>query len=185
MEIELTDKEKRALEMRHSDSARPDVIGSVRDGKTVYEAISKELFNGKMTRQGVYELVKQAERKQWRLNAKARYLRDLGVCPVEELPIPSRIRNALKRAGLTRVGQLAGMSRQELGQIDGVGRRQGSFLLYGLLTSWGIKKRASSFCPNCGAGLTKKFKEGADGVSCSRCGTTSFVKRVESDAVAV
>jgi DNA-directed RNA polymerase alpha subunit len=124
LEIELTDKEKLALAMRA-------------DGKT-YEQIASDLFDDELTRQGAYELVKQAERKQWRLNAKKRYDGKLASCPVEELPIPGRTRNALEDAGYLRVGQLAGMSRETLSTIPGVGRRHGSFLLYALLQSWGL-----------------------------------------------
>jgi DNA-directed RNA polymerase subunit RPC12/RpoP len=167
MEIELTPQEKRALEMRLEK--RPD-------GEPYsYEDISKAVFRKKVSRQRAYEMVKYAEQKQWRLNAKQRHAGNLENCPIDELPLPGRVRNALKDAGYRNVGELAGKFRNDLAKIEGLGRRHGSFLVYGLLQLWGVRK-PGRFCPNCGAALGVKATEEKQEVKCAKCGARATIK---------
>lgn len=168
MEMELTDKEKRILAMRHPN-------GPTRGIAATYEEIGKVIFHGKISRQAVYELVKAIEQKQWRLNSRERYSK-LETCPIDEMPLPRRLRNALRKAGYQKAGQIAGMSPEEFAQIKGIGQRQGAFLIYGLLQSWNLTKKPGSFCPHCGAPLDAKLKADENGIRCGNCGIRSFVR---------
>lgn len=157
LEIELTDKEKWILKLVDQGVAFPQIRSVV--------------FRNKMTRQGAYEAVQAAKRKQWRLSAKERHAGHLSECPVAELPIPSRIRNALIAAGYKKVGQIAKLSREELAAIKGIGKRHGSFLIYNVMQSWDVQK-PNSFCPACGTGLRKKLRDGDNELSCPNCDGT-------------
>ncbi len=76
-------------------------------------------------------------------------------------------------AGYRTIGQLAGMDRYQLAKIEGIGRRHGAFLLYGLLTSWELVKKPDGFCPSCGAAL-KKVEAGK--INCPHCGVSGTMR---------
>lgn len=162
-EIELNKREKRALEMHAAGASFP--------------AIGEELFGGKMTRQGVCEYVRAAERKLWRLKAKERHADRLQNCPVAELPLPSRVRNALINSGLEKVSQIADLTREQLAEVPGLGKRHGSFLVYSLMQAWDVNK-PNSFCAICGLGLKKKLRKGEE-LTCPHCGGVAVVRHVE------
>lgn len=162
---QLTPLERQVLKLRSAKNAK---------GKpNTYDDIAKLVFNGKKTRQTVYDMILRAERKIWRFQAKERYTDNPGDCPVEEVPLPARIRHGLKEAGFGKLGQLAGKSRVEISKIEGIGRH-GSFQVFSLLQSWGVKK-PQSYCPNCGTPLSRKLADDVT-VICSSCGTTSELK---------
>lgn len=161
----LTPLEREVLRLRSEKNAK---------GKPhTYEEIAKIVFKGKKTRQTVYDMILRAERKTWRFHAKERYADNPGDCPVEEVPLPARIRHGLKEAGFSKLGQLAGKSRVEISKIEGIGRH-GSFQVFSLLQSWGVRK-PQSYCVNCGTPLNKKLSDEVK-VTCSSCGATTELK---------
>lgn len=138
----------------------------------------------KKSRQAVYDMLRRAQRKLWRLDAPNRYTINPGDCPIAETPLTARIRSALKEAGYERIGQLAGMSREDLEAITGMGRH-GSFQTYGYIQSLGIKTKPHSFCPSCGTALERKLG-GKRPLSCDNCGSKTTVKVIEEpQAIAV
>lgn len=157
---QLTPLERQVLDLRSTNNSK---------GKPhTYDEIAKIVFKGKKTRQTVYDMILRAERKIWRLQAKERYAENPGDCPVDEVPLPARIRHSLKEAGFGKLGQIAGKSRVEISKIEGIGRH-GSFQVYGLLQAWGVRK-PHSYCVNCGTPLSRKLADEVT-VKCGSCGT--------------
>ena len=164
LEIVMTASEKRALGMQAAGASYEDIAADL------------GVFKPRVTRQRAYEMVKHAEQKLWRLSARTRYAGQLGNCPVEESPLPGRLRNALTLAGYRTIGELAGKSDVDLAKIAGVGRRHGSFLIYALLQSWGVRK-PGRFCPKCGSALSRGRKDERD-IKCERCGASATISKI-------
>jgi NADH pyrophosphatase NudC (nudix superfamily) len=169
IEVTLTPLEREALELRN----KLDEKGR----KTSYLKIAKIMqanHGRKKSRQAVYDMLRRAERKNWRLKATQRYADNPGDCPISETPLTARVRVALKAAGYQRVEQLIGLSREDLEKMKGMGRH-GSFQAYGFIQSLGIKKKAMSYCPSCGAASERKL-ESKKPLECKNCGYTTGVK---------
>jgi len=164
----LTPLEREALRLRSEKNSKGRPL--------TYDEIAQKLFQGKKTRQTVYDMILRAQRKVWRLKARERYAANPGDCPVEEVPLPARIRHSLKEAGFVKLGQLGGKSRVEISKIEGIGRH-GSFQVFSLLQSWGVKK-PQSYCINCGTPLNKRLSADTT-VTCSSCGMTTQVRIAE------
>lgn len=166
----LTPLEREALKLRATldDHGKP----------LSYDEIAERLFDGTKSRQTVYDMIKRAERKMWRLDARKRFQENPGDCPIDETPLPARVRHSLKEAGFQKLGQLAGKSRVELWHIEGVGRH-GSHQLFALLAAWGVRK-PHSFCVNCGTPLSKKLANDVK-VTCSSCGATIEVQVTQAE----
>lgn len=165
-ELHLSREERKVLEMRFY--------------KKSFAEIAEQLFKGKRTRQAVQQIAQRAKQRQWRLDAKKRYAEKPGDCPVNEAPLPSRVRRALVRKGITRLGQLVNFTTGEMEKLEGLGK-QGAWYIPRLLTAWGITKNAT-FCPECGAQVGARRRDNKFEVACKQCGAeckVSFSKRAD------
>lgn len=147
--LRLTPEERELLELRSRN--------------VPYAVIAKTLFEGKRSRQAIQQLEGRVRRKQWFAGAQTRYAANLSDCPIEEAPLPVRVKRALKKAGLAKVGHLVGIpdNLPDLG-------KQGAFYVKQLLTDWDIQKPAT-YCVDCGAAIGKRHKEEKFQMQCPRC----------------
>jgi DNA-directed RNA polymerase alpha subunit len=131
MELQLTDKEQQALTMLQA--------------KVRMQEIRKVVFDNKISRQACYDTVRRAERKLWRLQARERHAENPADCPIDELPLTSRVRFSLKHAGYETLGQLAAIPKSDLEEIKWLGRHA-IFEILKLLKDWGVRK-PGAYCP--------------------------------------
>lgn len=161
-------------EFRKLSSTEQKAIKMYNGGST-YDEIRAKLYPN-LSRQAVYDTIRRAERKLWRFGAQIRWAKNLGDCPVDEMPLPARIRNALRTAGYERAGQVSGMEVSELAKIGGL-RRVSALVLYNLLREWKVPK-AQSFCPGCGAAMRKRLNGKKVTVKCPNCGSEFDLQNV-------
>lgn len=171
VEVKLTPLEREAMKLREK--------------KISYLKIAKimgEAHGTKKSRQAVYDMLRRAQRKLWRLEATERHANNPGDCPIADTPLTARVRAALKAAGFERVEQLAGLSREDLESMRGMGKH-GSFQAYGFIKSLGLKERAKSYCPSCGAASERKL-DSKRPLACKQCGYSTDIKVVaEPEAI--
>jgi len=146
-----------------------------------YDEIGEVMFKRTKPRQTIYEMIRRAERKLWRIQSKRRYSDNPGECPIDEAPLPARARNALKTAGYERLGQLAGLSPTEIKKCEGIGR-EGAYKVIRLLQERMVRK-PHSYCVSCGAPLNKKLAEDVKLVC--ECGTVTEIKSIDEPREAV
>lgn len=139
-----------------------------------YRAIAERLFGGRVSRQAVCETAQKLKQKAHRVKTRERYRNHELQCPIDELPQPYRTRNALLRAGYGRLGQIAGLTDEELLEIPGLGK-DSVFGLRRMFRAWGLN-RPDFFCLRCAGGL--QLKRGRDqSVACKVCGQTYHLVR--------
>jgi hypothetical protein len=157
----LSEKEQRMIAMHNAERPLSD--------------IAKEVFGGRLTRQGVHVKLRAVKRKLWRWTANERYSNP-GDVPVKECPIPARTRHALIKSGYITLGSLAGMTEREISDLHGVGP-QGGVIVAELLHRWNVKgESANLFCPNCGKALGVKKTGRELKRTCEHCGAHIEVK---------
>jgi len=116
-----------------------EVIRLRRDERGSLVSISEQVYDGAKTRQAVLQTYQRAKEKKWRLEASERYKGKEALCPIDELPLPARARNALTRAGFQTIGQVAGKSDKDLLDLPGLGPDCLAFLR-GMMEEWGLVK---------------------------------------------
>jgi hypothetical protein len=134
-----------------------------------YRAIAEKLFGGSVSRQAVCETSQKLKQKAHRVKTRERYRGHELQCPIDELPQPYRTRNALRRAGYERLGQIARLTDEELLEIPGLGK-DSVFILRRMIRAWGVNQ-PDFFCLRCAAGLQLKRKRDQS-VTCRVCGQT-------------
>lgn len=165
VELALSEDEQKTLDAYNKGTPVPEIRSAI--------------FKNKVSRQATYATLRRAERKKFRLDAKERYSGKPEVCPVDELPLPARVRKALEREGYKRLGNLAGMSMDELAEIPRFGHTF-AFTIYSLMQEWGVRK-AQSFCPNCGKQFSNRLDEDDKTVrACRDCGFKTEIKVVSA-----
>jgi predicted RNA-binding Zn-ribbon protein involved in translation (DUF1610 family) len=153
-----------------------EVLALHRGGMRVTEII-KTLFKGKRTRQAVYDTLNRAKAKEFQLSAKERHAAAPERCPINELPWLPRLRNAFTKAGYHTVGDLAGLTFDDMTKIERVGVA-GARIASELVTEWGVK-HPGSFCPQCGKPQEASLKSGKSGSVknvCDNCGFKTEIK---------
>jgi DNA-directed RNA polymerase subunit RPC12/RpoP len=148
-ELRITPEERKLMEMRSKSLP--------------YAHIAKALFQGKRSRQAVQQLEGRVKRKLWIAESAMRYKDNLSDCPIEEAPLPVRVKRAVLQAGFTKIGHLVNM-REDLPDLG----KQGAFYVKKLLQRWNIQKHAT-YCVNCGATVGNRHQEEAFEVQCPRC----------------
>jgi len=116
-DAEARDVRKFAVQLSKDEE---DVI-RLRDGGESLPSISEQVYGGAKTRQAVLQIYCWAKETIRRLEAKERYKGKEGLCPIDELPLPARTRNALTRAGFKTIGEVVGKSDKELLELRGLG----------------------------------------------------------------
>ena len=139
-----------------------------------YKAIAERLFGGRVSRQAVCETAQKLKHKAHRVKTRERYRGHEFRCPIDELPQPERTRNALLRAGYERLGQIVGLTDEQLLAIRGLGK-DSVFMLRRLMRAWGLNE-PDFVCLRCAGGL--RLKRGRDqSVTCEICGQTYHLVR--------
>jgi len=103
-DAETRDMEKSGLQLSKDEE---EVI-RLRDEGESLPSISKQVYDETRARQAVLQIYRRAKEKRRRLEANERYKGKEGLCPIDELPLPARARNALTRAGFQTIGQSSG-----------------------------------------------------------------------------
>jgi len=150
------------------------LILRMREVGVSYKAIAERLFGGRLSRQAVCETAQKLKQKAHRVKTRERYRGHEFQCPIDELPLSYRTRNALLRAGYERLGQIAGFTDQELMGIPGLGK-ESVFMLRRMLRAWALSE-PDFFCLRCGAGL-QLGKKRDQTVTCKVCGQTYHLVR--------
>ncbi len=139
-----------------------------------YKAIAEKLFGSRVSRQAVCETTQKLKQKAHRVKTRERYRGHEFQCPIDELPQPYRTRNALLRAGYERLGQIAGLTDEELLEIPGLGK-DSVFMLRRMMRAWGLNE-PDFFCLRCAGGLRLKRRRDQS-VICNACGQTYHLVR--------
>jgi hypothetical protein len=139
-----------------------------------YRAIAERLFAGSVSRQAVCETAQKLKQKAHRVKTRERYRNHEYQCPIDELPLPYRTRNALLRAGYERLGQIAGFTDDELLAIPGLGK-DSVFGLRRMMRAWSLNQ-PDFFCLRCAGGLQLKRRRDQS-VTCKACGQTYHLVR--------
>ena len=150
------------------------LILRMREVGVSYKAIAERLFGGRVSRQAVCETAQKLKQKAHRVKTRERYRGHEFQCPIDELPLSYRTRNALLRAGYERLGQIAGFTDQELMGIPGLGK-ESVFMLRRMLRAWALSE-PDFFCLRCGGGL-QLAKKRDQTVTCKVCGQTYHLVR--------
>ena len=150
------------------------LILRMREVGVSYKAIAERLFGGRLSRQAVCETAQKLKQKAHRVKTRERYRGHEFQCPIDELPLSYRTRNALLRAGYERLGQIAGFTDQELMGIPGLGK-ESVFMLRRMLRAWALSE-PDFFCLRCGGGL-QLAKKRDQTVTCKVCGQTYHLVR--------
>ena len=145
------------------------LILRMREVGVSYKAIAERLFAGRLSRQAVCETAQKLKQKAHRVKTRERYRGHEFQCPIDELPLSYRTRNALLRAGYERLGQVASFTDQELMGIPGLGK-ESVFMLRRMLRAWALSE-PDFFCLRCGGGL-QLAKKRDQTVTCKVCGQT-------------
>jgi hypothetical protein len=143
------------------------LILRMREVGVSYKVIAERLFGGRVSRQAVCETAQKLKQKAHRVRTRDRYRGHEFQCPIDELPLSYRTRNALLRAGYERLGQIAGFSDQELMGIPGLGK-ESVFMLRRMLRAWALSE-PDFFCLRCAGGLQLARKRDQS-VTCKVCG---------------
>jgi hypothetical protein len=149
-DLKLTPEERRAVEAHEKKGWS-------------YNRINAEIFGGRYRgRQGISWIIRKAKRKlllherqlQWRGRAH--------LCPIEETPLPVKVRKQLALNGYRTLGDLP----SDL-QLTGLGPTY-QFLLRKLIVRWKVRsRRADWFCPHCGHEMPSG---NASSAVCRNCG---------------
>jgi hypothetical protein len=150
------------------------LILRMREVGVSYKVIAERLFGGRVSRQAVCETAQKLKQKAHRVRTRDRYRGHEFQCPIDELPLSYRTRNALLRAGYERLGQIAGFSDQELMGIPGLGK-ESVFMLRRMLRAWALSE-PDFFCLRCAGGLQLARKRDQS-VTCKVCGQTYHLVR--------
>jgi len=185
-----------AMEKTGSESSQPDglVPGAGEDTHTAeeglslderlilrlrevgvsYKAIAERLFGGRVSRQAVCETAQKLKQKAHRVKTRERYRGHEFQCPIDELPVSYRTRNALLRAGYERLGEISSLTDEQLMGIPGLGK-ESVFMLRRMLRAWALTE-PDFFCLRCAGGL-QLAKKRDQSVTCKVCGQTYHVVR--------
>lgn len=150
------------------------LILRMREVGVSYKAIAERFFGGRVSRQAVCETAQKLKQKAHRVKTRDRYRGHEFQCPIDELPQSYRTRNALLRSGYERLGQIAGLTDQELMEIPGLGK-ESVFMLRRMLRAWGLSE-PDFFCLRCAGGLQLGRKRDQS-VTCKACGQTYHLVR--------
>jgi len=150
------------------------LILRMREVGVSYKAIAERLFGGRVSRQAVCETAQKLKQKAHRVKTRERYRGHELQCPIDELPLSYRTRNALLRSGYERLGQIAGFTDQELMGIPGLGK-ESVFMLRRMLRAWALTE-PDFFCLRCAGGLQLARKRDQS-VTCKVCGQTYHLVR--------
>jgi hypothetical protein len=150
------------------------LILRMREVGVSYKAIAERLFGGRVSRQAVCETAQKLKQKAHRVKTRERYRGHEFQCPIDELPLSYRTRNALLRAGYERLGQIANLTDQDLMGIPGLGK-ESVFMLRLMLRAWALTQ-PDFFCLRCAGGL-QLAKKKDQSVTCKACGQTYHLVR--------
>jgi len=150
------------------------LILRMREVGVSYKAIAERLFGGRVSRQAVCETAQKLKQKAHRVKTRERYRGHEFQCPIDELPLSYRTRNALRRAGYERLGQIAGFTDTELMGIPGLGK-ESVFMLRRMLRAWALTE-PDFFCLRCAGGLQLARKK-EQSVTCKVCGQAYHLVR--------
>ena len=150
------------------------LILRMREVGVSYKVIAERLFGGRVSRQAVCETAQKLKQKAHRVKTRERYRGHEFQCPIDELPLSYRTRNALLRAGYERLGQIASFTDQELMGIPGLGK-ESVFMLRRMLRAWALRE-PDFFCLRCAGGL-QLARRRDQSVTCKVCGQTYHLVR--------
>src|SRR5215469_1219381 len=189
-------REKRPMEKTESEFTQPEglIPGAVEEMQTTeeglslderlilrmrevgvsYKAIAERLFGGRVSRQAVCETAQKLKQKAHRVKTRERYRGHEFQCPIDELPVSYRTRNALLRAGYERLGEISSLTDEQLMGIPGLGK-ESVFMLRRMLRAWALTE-PDFFCLRCAGGL-QLAKKRDQSVTCKVCGQTYHVVR--------
>ncbi len=146
----------------------------MREVRIPYRTIAQKVFGGQMSRQAAWETVLRLTGKWNRVKSRERYRGREFVCPINELPLSERARNALTKAGYERLGQVVGLTDNQLLDIPKLGRVS-LHEFRRMLREWGVEQ-PDLFCLRCAAGFRIQKKR-EQTLTCSVCGQTYHLVR--------